>query len=138
LQARIILKDKPYFYDASSPIKINLIHSLSPALFRSIQDLLKTIARVVVENNRAQKKGNQQEWFEQSNIANEVQRQEDALKKLLASNEVKQQIEGLNILYYFGKIGVEKQWARDEAAKYQNSGNAELKAISNDILQNVK
>jgi|GEM_PF-5006135 len=137
LQTRIILKDKQYFYDPSSPIKINLVHTEPKSLFRSIQDLLKTIARVVVENNKAKKSGTQQQWFEQSNIAVEVQRQEDALKKLLASSEIRQQIEGLNILYYFGKIGIEKQWARNEAAKYQGSSNPELKAISNDILQNV-
>ena len=80
MQARIILKDKKYFYDASSPIKINLIHGLPTSLFRVIEDFLKVIAQVVVQNNKARLNGSQQAWFEQSNILNEVEKSDAQVK----------------------------------------------------------
>lgn len=134
LQARIILKDKSYFYDSSSPIKIRLIHSLSPSLFRPIQDSLKSIARVVVENSKTQKKRTQQRWFEQANIDYEVKRYDKEIQQLLASNQLEQQLEGMNILYYFVHVGVDLPLAVREAMKYVKSNNKHLKAISNEII----
>ncbi len=135
LQARIIFKDKQYFYDASSPIKINLINGLPASLFRVIQDLLKAIALVVVENNKARSRGNQKAWFEQSNIANEVEKYDARIKTLLTSDKIEQQIEGMDALYYFALIGTEVPLALQEAMKYKDSSNSELQFISKNILR---
>ena len=134
MQARIILKDKKYFYDASSPIKINLIHGLPTSLFRVIEDFLKVIAQVVVQNNKARLKGSQQAWFEQSNILNEVEKFDAQVKTLLASDQVEKQIEGMDALYYFALIGTEIPLALHEAMKYKDSSNKELKEISKNIM----
>ena len=134
LQARLILKDKDYFYNPSSPIKIRLIHSLPPSLFRVIEDSLKSIARVVVENNQAQQKRKQTIWVGQTNIEYEVKKYEENLKKLLASNQLKDQIEGMNLLYYFVQIGTSLPLGLKEALKHQNSAEIELKTISQEIL----
>lgn len=134
-QTRIILKDKQYFYDGSSPIKINLIHGLPTSVFRVIQDFLKIIAQVVVENNNAILKGNQKAWFDQSNIQNEVEKHDVKIKKFLVSKDVEQQVEGMDALYYFALIGTEVPLALQEAMKYKDSSNSELQYISKSILK---
>ena len=136
-QTRIILKDKQYFYDASSPIKINLIHGLPTSLFRVLQDFLKVIAKVVVENNKAISNGNQKTWFEQSNIRNEVEKYDAKIKAGLASNQVEQQIEAMDALYYYGLIGTEIPLALQQATKFKDSRNAELQYISKSILKTL-
>ncbi len=132
LQTRIILKDERYFNDPKSPVKINLIHSLPETLFRSIEDSLKSMARVVVEYKK-QQKGTQATWFEQTDIANSVKAEEANLAALLGSKSEADHIEAMNILYYFAAMEVDVQRAKQMAAKYKNSGNAELKTLSEDI-----
>lgn len=131
LQTRIILKDEKYFNDPRSPVKINIIHTLQPSLFQSIEDSLRAIARVVVEYKKSGQK--QQAWFEQTDIANAVKVQEANLAELLASNNENDQIKAMNILYYFAATGVDVQRAKQMAGKYKNSGNAKLKILSEAI-----
>lgn len=131
-QTRLIFKDPKYFNDPKSPIKINLIHSLQPSLFTSIEDSLRAIARVVVEYKQAGKK--EATWFEQTDIANFIKSEEANLTALLGSKSETDQMEAMNILYYFAATGVDVQRAKQMANKYKNSGNAELKTLSMDIL----
>jgi hypothetical protein len=133
-QTRIILKDEKYFNDPKSPIKINLIHSLQPSLFKSIEDSLRSIARVVVEYKQAEKKGTLVKWFEQTDIANSVRAEELKLAELLASQSEDDQIKAMNILYYFAATGVDVQRAKQVAGKYNNSNNLDLKRLSDAIL----
>ncbi len=136
LQTRIIYKDEKYFNDPKSPVKINLIHSLSPALFQSIEDSLRAIARVVVENKQAVQKGTQQKWFEQTDIFNTVQAEESKLATLLASKKEADQKKAMNILYYLVAIGVDRDKGRQMAEKYKRSfaNTTELGKISEAIL----
>lgn len=136
LQTRLIYKDEKYFNDPTSPIKINLIHALPPALFKSIEDLLKAIARVVVENKQAVQKGAQKAWFDQTDIFNTVQAEEAKLAMLLASKADKDQQKAMNILYYLVAIGVDRNKGRQIAETYKKSfaNTTELGKISEAIL----
>lgn len=135
LQARLILKDKKYFYDGTSPIKINLIHSFPPGLFTVIKDTLKNIATVIVENKKSVLNGTQQKWFERADIHNFVTRYEKTLQEKAAKNDLSAQINLLNILYFYKQLGIEQSRAHQIAEKFKNSAVNQLKDISKDILK---
>ncbi len=133
LQTRIIYKDERYFNDPKSPVKINLIHSLPDTLFRSIEDSLRAIARVIVENKKAIQSKTQAKWFEQTDIANTITMQESQLATLLASKKEEDHVKAMNILYYLVAIGVDRDKGKQMAERFKNSGNAELKKLSEEM-----
>lgn len=138
-QTRIIYKDEKYFNNPKSPVKINLIHSLPPTLFKSIEDSLRAIARVVVENKQAVQKGTQKTWFEQADILNVVQAEETKMATLFASKKEADQEQAMNNMYYLVAIGVDRERGRQMAEKYKKSfaNTTELGKISEAIL-NIK
>jgi len=136
-QTRIIYKDERYLNDPKSPIKINLIHSLPPALFKSIEDSLKAIARVVVENKQTKQQGAQKIWFEQTDIANAVKAEESSLATLFASKNVADQKKALSTLYYFVAMGVDIERGKQMATKYKDNTDPELMLLSKSISKSI-
>ena len=134
MQVRIILKDLKYFYEPTTPIKINLISSLSKSKLRVFTDYLKMIADVIVENNNALKNNRQQEWFETANIGNQVKKIDQEIQDLLRSNKDSNILQAINLLYYQAKIDADKEAAKSIAEKYKNSGNRSIKDMSEKIL----
>jgi hypothetical protein len=135
LQTRIIYKDEQYFNDPKSPVKINVIHSLPQPLFTSLQDILKEIARVIVEDKQATQKGTQKTWFEQTDLNNTVQIYESKLNDLLASNKEEDHVRAMNTIYYLIATDVDRDKYKKMADRFKNSNNAELKKLSEEIAK---